>query len=770
MDPLAVSEYADAVPLLEAAMADLAKGQLVRDERYAMMDLMSAIEVNDARTDTFLHAQKEREAHPDLPPFDPSLPLSAEEVLWVHDEILRLEATFHSGHPLSSTLWTCNYLRPASLGALSGLAQSTSAAPANEQSKLRTIVLRALLLGVLKTSEIAWEELSKGQVYEHEDVHLALGTLSFNTLMASCFPPVSPPTSPASPLLVPGQAPLAPEQPAERTVSVDDVLRALDDALRWLQAEEQAEAEWLSEEVRSALIVRVMLRVDLLYPIALLTFPAHTSPSSISHHLTRIQSYASLLPSTSSSPLLAPSSPPPALRAAFLPSPSVPLLATQQPPRPVVPLALGAAYDLLRALVADLESLMRLWERWRVGHAGWKELHEWCRARGRNEAAPYVRSLQQSLIATPTHLFSTSPLSTLSTSLLTTLTALPPSLFSLLPHLLLRESHPAQPAHRLSAFLARAAAKVAQHAPHQVGQNRARARRWAIKSLPAWGALVGEAEGDAAETLQEVLSAVEHALPPGDAARAAAGVAQMGAALAALCAELALDALLSGFEDQVGLFPGGEGAQQAWWVAGRVAARVGRAWERLLREKEEGEGGRAYLKAKRTEAQAVEAVCRACWLATHHPAAARPQAKFSSPFLPSLAIDRAAAERGRFRQRFEWLDKLPPTRCAEGEETLANWTAYCAERAALVKDELEQQSQATCVRALAALSALSRIPLSERGFISDEQAADHRLGPLSAVPSSAFGLPNVSPFDEVAALLAELGGEGGKRAVGADGA
>jgi len=40
-----VSEYADALPLLEQAMADLAKGQLVRDDRCSMMDLMSAIEV-----------------------------------------------------------------------------------------------------------------------------------------------------------------------------------------------------------------------------------------------------------------------------------------------------------------------------------------------------------------------------------------------------------------------------------------------------------------------------------------------------------------------------------------------------------------------------------------------------------------------------------------------------------------------------------------------------------------------------------------------------
>lgn len=38
--------YVDAMPLVEAALAELAKGQLIRDERYTMMELMSAIEVS----------------------------------------------------------------------------------------------------------------------------------------------------------------------------------------------------------------------------------------------------------------------------------------------------------------------------------------------------------------------------------------------------------------------------------------------------------------------------------------------------------------------------------------------------------------------------------------------------------------------------------------------------------------------------------------------------------------------------------------------------
>lgn len=45
------SEYVDGLPLLERALAELSKGQLVRDERYGMMDLMSAIEARALRVD-----------------------------------------------------------------------------------------------------------------------------------------------------------------------------------------------------------------------------------------------------------------------------------------------------------------------------------------------------------------------------------------------------------------------------------------------------------------------------------------------------------------------------------------------------------------------------------------------------------------------------------------------------------------------------------------------------------------------------------------------
>lgn len=88
------TEYVDALPLLEKALAELSKGQLVRDERYGMMDLMSAIEVlllRPLRLSRFIDAlvtrrsmtpgqtpsfTRRRSDKPDPPTFRPSTRLS----------------------------------------------------------------------------------------------------------------------------------------------------------------------------------------------------------------------------------------------------------------------------------------------------------------------------------------------------------------------------------------------------------------------------------------------------------------------------------------------------------------------------------------------------------------------------------------------------------------------------------------------------------------------------------------------------------------------
>lgn len=132
--------------------------------------------------------------------------------------------------------------------------------------------------------------------------------------------------------------------------------------------------------------------------LALLTFPAHTSPSQIRNHLDRIKSYEAKLPSASSSTSASPPTfdPTAYLLSIFLPSRSIPLLATSQPPRHIEPIAVGESYErLARGLVKELGGLCDLWEGWRDEKMGWKDVREYGRSMARREVSPYLRSLHQ---------------------------------------------------------------------------------------------------------------------------------------------------------------------------------------------------------------------------------------------------------------------------------------------------------------------------------------------------------------------------------------
>ncbi|BGO89299.1 RHTO0S07e00496g1_1 [Rhodotorula toruloides] len=735
MDPtMQPSEFIDAIPLLESALAELSKGQLVRDERYGMMDLMSAIEINDGRTDTFLHAQKERQARSaDLPPFNPSVELSAEELLWVHDELLRLEATFRDGHPLSSTLWTCNLLRPPSLAALCDPGRSAPGPSVEEDylrpTDLRTVVLRALLLGTLKTSEIMWEETGKAQLYEHEDVHLSLSTLSFNSLMSACYPPATPsPPLPADPL----RADPPSRQVQERTVSVDDVLRDLDEALQWVQEAQASGADWAEDEkVLDQLRFRLMMRIDLLYATALLTFPAHTSPRTITHHLDRLIAYCSAFPSASETPSSV-FTPSPALRAFFLPSASIPLLATQQPPRPVTSMSVGEAYDQLRNMASDLKGLMSFWSAWIEGDAVWKDLAEWTRERGRKASVPYMRSIQQSVIASPTHLFSVSNHLHLSLSFLRIFVPLSPThlntLFSTLLSLRSTETDPSQLAHKAIGFFERLASEfLIKSSVHLCGQNRGRQRRLAIKSLRGWLELAREADEQVVPLLKSLLPS----LPLDVAGRQELehGLQSISKAIEVQSMLIALEALMSGLEEHVGLFDAEEEKRQAWWTGGRLAAHLATLLTDLETAGVARWEGVEYVEAKQLEAKAVRHMCEASFLMIMILPVTPAPPKFSNPFLADLAIPPRNAARGRFLQRFSWLDVLPQPK----SEELADWGAYemaVGEARSTTPGQLAETAAKAYGAAVAALTAGATIPLAERGVAVQPEPSLRRLAAL----------------------------------------
>ena len=49
----------------------------------------------DARTDSFLSLKQGREKEAELPQFDPKHELLPQELIWILDEVLRLEVSLH---------------------------------------------------------------------------------------------------------------------------------------------------------------------------------------------------------------------------------------------------------------------------------------------------------------------------------------------------------------------------------------------------------------------------------------------------------------------------------------------------------------------------------------------------------------------------------------------------------------------------------------------------------------------------------------------------
>lgn len=153
-----------------------------------------------------------------------------------------------------------------------------------------------------------------------------------------------------------------------------------------------------------------------LYVLALLTAPTRTRPGDVLSHLSDLSTHLARLSSS-----LTRTTPPSAeeentrLRAEvharyFTPQEDLPLLATQQPPRPVRALSLPASLNQTAHFVRDLGALARVWRWWdeeegKEGKGGegdggeaWRRVERWarrCAGRRGSESVPYVRSLQQ---------------------------------------------------------------------------------------------------------------------------------------------------------------------------------------------------------------------------------------------------------------------------------------------------------------------------------------------------------------------------------------
>ncbi|KAL3302566.1 mak10 subunit [Colletotrichum asianum] len=149
-----------------AAAEKLEPGELVKDGFFTLFESVGALEIMDPKMDSgCLEAEESLDVD-----YDVSRPLLPEEVLGIIDQLLCHEMAWHVGYPLSQTLFTSIYVEsilmpnPTTLDDAHFIRDANGNPPAPMHA-----VLRAYILGLLKTCGNVNERIKSEHYYEEED-------------------------------------------------------------------------------------------------------------------------------------------------------------------------------------------------------------------------------------------------------------------------------------------------------------------------------------------------------------------------------------------------------------------------------------------------------------------------------------------------------------------------------------------------------------------------------------------------------------------------
>ncbi|KAG9292267.1 hypothetical protein G9A89_009079 [Geosiphon pyriformis] len=144
-------------------------GQLVHLESFGLYDAMSSIEIMDPKMDSGMILDSDLTKEP----FVLNTRLNPKQVLGIIDRLFICEMTWHSGHSLSQTLFTCMYLHHILELKADLFSDSPIIGVDHDSSELPIefviLVLKSYILGTAKCSYFVLEEMTKGNVYEEED-------------------------------------------------------------------------------------------------------------------------------------------------------------------------------------------------------------------------------------------------------------------------------------------------------------------------------------------------------------------------------------------------------------------------------------------------------------------------------------------------------------------------------------------------------------------------------------------------------------------------
>ncbi|XP_048551112.1 N-alpha-acetyltransferase 35, NatC auxiliary subunit isoform X1 [Triticum urartu] len=108
--------WADVSPLIAAACADLQDGELVHGENFSLFAAMSALEIMDPKMDSGIERSGYYSIDEAIEDGIAPVPLSLDRTLDIQrtldviDHLFSCEATWHKGHTLAQTVFTCIYL------------------------------------------------------------------------------------------------------------------------------------------------------------------------------------------------------------------------------------------------------------------------------------------------------------------------------------------------------------------------------------------------------------------------------------------------------------------------------------------------------------------------------------------------------------------------------------------------------------------------------------------------------------------------------------
>ncbi|KAJ6831291.1 N-alpha-acetyltransferase 35, NatC auxiliary subunit [Iris pallida] len=108
--------WADASPLIAAACNELKDGELIHGENFSLFAAMSALEIMDPKMDSGIensgyHSVEEAIENNVAPvPLSTDRTVDVQRCIDVMDHLLACEATWHKGHSLAQTVFSCIYL------------------------------------------------------------------------------------------------------------------------------------------------------------------------------------------------------------------------------------------------------------------------------------------------------------------------------------------------------------------------------------------------------------------------------------------------------------------------------------------------------------------------------------------------------------------------------------------------------------------------------------------------------------------------------------